>query len=218
MTILLLLGLILGIRHALEPDHVAAVLALSTQSRSLSATAKQGVMWGVGHTITLIIFSMMLIGLQIKIDQSVFILFEVAAGIIIIMMGFDVINKTRKLYSERSNEHKNIVATEPLHNTRLSLRALGIGLLHGAAGSSVIIALVTTTLDSIYLKFTYIALFSVGLILSMSLLSLLISVPLHRGTKYFPSRHIQIFTGTLAILVGIKILYDFSTQINTLVT
>lgn len=218
MTILLILGLIIGIRHSLEPDHVAAVLVLSTQSKSLSATAKQGAMWGIGHTITLLIFSMMLIGLQIKIGESVFILFEVAAGLIVIMMGFDALNKTRNIYYQRKNEKGNAAITEAHNKTKLSLRALGIGLLHGAAGSGVIIALVTTTLDSIYLKFTYIALFSIGLILSMALLSLLMSIPLYRGIKYLHTRYLQIATGTLAILIGMKILYDFGAQMNTLIT
>ena len=210
MTVLLVLGLLIGIRHALEPDHVAAVLALSTQSRSLSATAKQGALWGIGHTITLLIFSMILMGLKIKINESVFILFEIVAGLIIILIGFYILNKTNNIYYER----KNVTITNFHDKTRLTFRALGIGLLHGAAGSGVIIALITTTLNSIYLKFTYIALFSIGLIISMSLLSLLMSVPLHRGIKYLPTRYLKFSTGLLAIFIGMKILYEFSSQIN----
>lgn len=210
MTVLLILGLLIGIRHALEPDHVAAVLALSTQSRSLSATAKQGALWGIVHTITLLIFSMILMGLKIKINESVFILFEIVAGLIIILIGFDILNKTKNIYYER----KNVTITNFHDKTRLTFIALGIGLLHGAAGSGVIIALIRTTLNSIYLKFTYIALFSIGLIISMSLLSLLMSVPLHRGIKYLPTRYLKFSTGLLAIFIGMKILYEFSSQIN----
>ncbi len=217
MSVLLIFGLIMGIRHTLEPDHVAAVLALSTQSRSLSATAKQGAIWGIGHTITLFIFSIMLLGLHIKIDKSLFIMFEISAGLIIVIMGVDILNKTRKLYSERKIEKNKIAITES-RNNNLPFKALGIGLLHGAAGSGIIIALVTTTLESTCLKFTYIALFSLGLIASMSLLSLLMSVPLHCGNKYFPARHLNISSGVLAILIGMKIIYDFSNQANILVT
>ena len=218
MSVLLILGLIVGIRHALEPDHLAAILALSAQSRSMSATAKQGAMWGLGHTITLLIFSMMLIVLQIKIDKNVFILFEVAAGFIIILMGLNLLIKTKNNYCGQGDVRKSITNTKSQNNSKLSLRALGIGLLHGAAGSGVIIALVTTTLDSIYLKFTYIVLFSIGLIISMSLLSILMSVPLHRGAKYFPSQYLKAAAGAIAILIGIKVIYEFSSQINTLLT
>lgn len=218
MSVLLILGLIMGIRHTLKPDHVAAVLALSAQSRSLSATAKQGAIWGVGHTIMLFIFSIMLLDLHTKIDRSLFILFGIAVGLIIIIIGIDILNKTSKLYSERKIEKSKIAITESRNNNSLLFKALGIGSLHGAAGSGIIIALVTTTLESTYLKFTYIALFSLGLVASMSLLSLLMSVPLHHGNKYFLARYLKVASEALAILVGMKIIYGFGTQVNNLVT
>ncbi|MDH3607737.1 MAG: hypothetical protein OEQ24_00660 [Gammaproteobacteria bacterium] len=216
MTLLFILAVIIGIRHAFEPDHMAAVLTVSTQSNSLSATAKQGAIWGVGHTITLFIFSMVLMGLNIEIDGSVFVLFEFIIGLVLVWMGLDVVNKSKNLFYDREN--KNIKSTRVPENnkTKLSLKSLTVGLLHGAAGSSVIIALITTTIDSIYLKFTYIALFSIGLIISMSLLSILMTMPLHRKIKFIPFRYFKVITGTLAILIGVKILYQSSAQIGTL--
>lgn len=216
MTVLLILAITLGIRHAFEPDHVAAVLTVSSRSNSLSATAKQGAMWGVGHTITLSIISMMLIGWKIEIDKSVFVVFEFLVGVVLILMGIDVLRRAKMLVTEKArnkNKYKNIQLDG---NTKLSLKTLGIGLLHGAAGSGVIIALVTTTIDSIYLKFTYIALFSIGLIISMSLLSLLMCIPIHHRIKLFPSRYFKLAAGSLAILIGMKILYHSSIQLNML--
>ncbi len=209
MTLLFILAITIGIRHAFEPDHMAAVLTVSTQSNSLSATAKQGAIWGVGHTITLFIFSMILMGLNIEIDRNVFVLFEFIIGLVLIWMGFDVVNKSKILLNDRGSN--NI-------ESKLSLKSLAVGLLHGAAGSGVIIALITTTIDSIYLKFTYIALFSFGLIISMSLLSILMTMPMHRSIKIIPLRYFKVITGTLAILIGMKILYQSSTQISTLLT
>ena len=218
MTVLILLAITIGIRHAFEPDHVAAVLTVSTQSNSVSATAKQGAIWGVGHTITLFIFSIVLMGLKIEIDRGVFVLFEFIIGLVLIWMGIDVVKKAKILFSTRINENINLVHSSKNNKTKLSLKALSIGLLHGAAGSGVIIALITTTIDSIYLKFTYIALFSIGLIISMSLLSILMTMPLHRRIKFIPFRYFKVVAGTLAILIGMKILYQSSTQISTLLT
>lgn len=215
MTALLILALAIGIRHAFEPDHVAAVLTVSTQSNSLTATAKQGAIWGIGHTITLFTFSMLLMGLQVNIDESVFLSFECLVGIVLILMGFDVINKTR-LIRDRTADQGLTSYKRLNHKAKLSLKALGIGLLHGAAGSGVIIAIVTTTIDSTYLKFAYIALFSVGLIISMSLLSMLMSVPLQRQINVLPARRFKIITGSIAILIGVKMLYASGLQINTL--
>ena len=208
MTVLLILAITLGIRHAFEPDHVAAVLCVSTESNSLSATATQGAIWGVGHTITLVLFSMMLIGLQIEINDSVFISFEFIVGIILILMGIDVLKKLKTQYNSGEIIGNN--------KTRLSLKILGVGLLHGAAGSGVIIALITTSIESIYLKFTYIAIFSIGLIFCMSLLSILMSMPVHRQIKLVHLRYIKAAAGTLAILVGVKMLYQSGVQISTL--
>ena len=81
MTLLFILAITIGIRHAFEPDHMAAVLTVSTESNSLSATAKQGAIWGVGHTITLFIFSMVLMGLDIKLDS----IFSIAITVICIL-------------------------------------------------------------------------------------------------------------------------------------
>lgn len=216
MTVLLILAITIGIRHAFEPDHVTAVLTISTESNSLTATAKQGAIWGIGHTITLFIFSMMLMGLQIEIDKTVFVLFEFVVGLILILMGMSVIKKAKILFPDNINANKSTTIKRKINKTRLSLKALGIGLLHGAAGSGVIMALITTTIDSIYLKFTYIALFSLGLIISMSLLSILMSIPLHSPLKLFPTRYFKVTTGSLAILIGIKIIYQSGIQINTL--
>ena len=216
MTLLFILAITIGIRHAFEPDHMAAVLTVSTQSNSLSATAKQGAIWGVGHTITLFIFSMVLMGLNIKIDGSVFVLFEFVIGLVLILMGLDVINKSKILFFGDVNKNDKSSITPKNDETKLSLKLLSVGLLHGAAGSGVIIAIVTTTIDSIYLKFTYIALFSVGLIISMSLLSILMAIPFHRKMKIIPFRYFKVITGTLALLIGMKILFQSSAQIGTL--
>jgi len=210
MTVLLLLAITIGIRHAFEPDHIAAVLTISTQSKSLSATAKQGAIWGVGHTITLLIFSMILIVWQIKIDEGVFALLELFVGVILILMGIDVIKNIKK------TNKKNYFIKTSQHDSALTLKAFGIGLLHGAVGSGVIIALVTTTIDSLYLKFTYITLFSVGLITCMAVLSILVSGPLHRHLNIFPLRYLKIAAGSIAILIGMKILFQSGIQINTL--
>ena len=95
MTLLLIFGLILGIRHALEPDHLAAVLVLSAHSKSLSSTVKQGVMWGLGHTITLLLFSMIILGWKIHIDETIFMFIETMAGLIILFMGLEILIKTK---------------------------------------------------------------------------------------------------------------------------
>lgn len=215
MTLLLALALLIGIRHAFEPDHIAAVLTVSAQSKSLSATAKQGAIWGIGHTITLFTFSLLLIGIQVEINERIYVSFDFLIGCLLVLMGLDVLKKTKTIISNQTGD--NIEIPRTLNNkTFLSLKALGIGLLHGAAGSGVIIAIVTTTIDSIYLKFTYITLFSIGLIICMSLFSMLMGIPLQRRVSMLPTRYFKIIAGSAAIVIGLRMLYTSSQQINSL--
>lgn len=216
MSALLLFALLIGIRHTLEPDHLAAVLAVSAQSNSITATARQGAIWGIGHTITLFVFSMLLLGMQIEIDKSIFLSLELLVGLVLILMGIDVINNTRILFSKKFDRYS---ATSKEHNrgSLLTLKALGIGLLHGAAGSGVIIAIVSTTIDSIYLKFAYIALFSVGLIFSMALLSMLVSMPAQRRINLISKKQFKIIIGSVGIIIGLHMLYTSGLQMHTLV-
>ncbi len=216
MSALLLLALLIGIRHTFEPDHLAAVLAVSAQSNSITATARQGAIWGIGHTITLFVFSMLLLGMQVEIDSSIFLSLELLVGLVLILMGIDVINNTHILFGKKSSSNSTISGKHS-RGTHLSLKALGVGLLHGAAGSGVIVAIVSTTIDSIYLKFAYIALFSVGLIFSMALLSMLVSMPAQRRINLISKKQFKIFVGGIAIIIGLHMLYTSGSQIHTLV-
>ena len=216
MSALLLLALLIGIRHAFEPDHLAAVLAVSAQSNSITATARQGAIWGIGHTITLFMFSMLLLGMQIEINESIFLSFELLVGLVLILMGINVINNTQILFSKKSNNY-SAISNKYSRGTILSLKALGIGLLHGAAGSGVIIAIVSTTIDSIYLKFAYIALFSIGLILCMALLSMVVSMPAQRRINLVSKKQFKIIIGGTAIIIGLYMLYTSGIQMHTLV-
>jgi threonine/homoserine/homoserine lactone efflux protein len=212
MTILLILIIIMSVRHAFEPDHIAALLTISSQSHSLTSVAKQGAIWGFGHSITLFIFSVILVGLQIEINESVFIILECLVGLVLIFMGITVIKNHKITTTNKYNDSKWMT----VQKNKLSLKAFFIGLLHGAAGSGVIITIITSKIESISLKFTYIAVFSLFLIISMALLSVLMSMPLKRKIKLFPIRYLNIGIGTIAVLIGIKMLYEFSIQMNML--
>ena len=167
-------------------------------------------MWGLGHTITLLLFSMIILGWKIHIDETIFMFIETMAGLIILFMGLEILIKTKLFSFEKCEDKEKLIFKNSCNNTTFSLRALCIGLVHGAAGSGVIIAFVSATMDSMYSIFTYIALFSIGLIITMSLFSFLLSVPIYRNIKSFPSEYLHFISGILAILIGLKLIYNFS--------
>src|SRR4051794_37898267 len=82
-----LLGLLLGIRHAVDPDHVVAVAAIATGQRSIRRASLIGAMWGVGHTVTILLVGGAIIVFRIAIPPRIGLAFEFAVGIVLIVLG-----------------------------------------------------------------------------------------------------------------------------------
>lgn len=214
LSLILILSLLIGIRHAMEPDHVAAMLVFSTQSRSVSASVKQGTIWSLGHSMTLVVFSLVLMLFEIEINAKTFVWFELIVGIIIIMMGIELICNPQISSFQKYSKNKPWNRNHSYSTIRHPMRAFGIGLVHGAAGSGVVIALATTMLDSMYLKLGYIMLFSIGLTIGVSLLSALLKSSLFLANKKaMSSKCISIAASLMILLVGVKLIYDVTENI-----
>jgi ABC-type nickel/cobalt efflux system permease component RcnA len=95
MTVLsiLLIGFLLGVKHAVESDHLAAVAALATDQRSMTATIRQGVAWGVGHTVTLMLVGGVVLLLGKAIPASFEQALELCVGLMLTGLGADVIRR-----------------------------------------------------------------------------------------------------------------------------
>src|SRR5437870_13282515 len=90
MTALLILGFFLGVRHALEADHVAAVASLATRSSSLANTIRVAAAWGVGHTTTLVFFGSILLVLDAALSPAAGRVLESVVGVLLSALGLDV--------------------------------------------------------------------------------------------------------------------------------
>src|SRR5579864_4627569 len=96
MITLLLLGLLLGMRHALEADHVAAVASLATQSKGMRRTVLQGAVWGLGHTLTLLAVGGACLLLRAAISARLAAALEGAVGVMLVLLGADVLLRMRR--------------------------------------------------------------------------------------------------------------------------
>jgi len=224
---LLSLGFLLGMRHALESDHVAAVASLATRSRSMGDTLRQGAVWGAGHTLTLFIFGSLVLLLDTVIPETLARFLEFMVGLMLIGLGIDVL---RRQLSERIHFHVHRHADGRLHfhahshadervhaavhhhhhRSRFPLRALFIGMMHGMAGSA---ALILLTLQSVHSPLTgilYIMLFGVGSIAGMATLSAIIAVPLCYSFSCLRWAHtgLQALVGVTTLYVGGMMVYD----------
>jgi hypothetical protein len=218
----LLIGFLLGIRHAADPDHLAAVATLAIRQHSLIQSVRQGVAWGLGHSVVLLAVGGAVLALGASIPRGVATALELVVAGMLIALGVDVL---RRLARERIHVH--VHTHEPgirhvhahghalgegrraghhdhAHNG-MPWRALAIGMTHGMAGSAGLIVLSLGAVQSWQTGIMFIALFGAGSIVGMLALSIAIAIPLRvtavRLGKLFNSLAVAI--GGLSCALGL---------------
>ena len=225
MVSLLVLGFFIGMRHALEADHVAAVSSLATRSAGPRECVKQGIFWGLGHTLTLFLFGSVVLLLDRVLPEKLASGLELAVGVMLVLLGLDVL---RRLARERVHfhlhEHDDGVrhfhghshAGEPAHDAhghghwrKLPLRALVVGMVHGMAGSAALILLTLETVPSVATGLLYMLLFGAGSIAGMALLSVAIAVPLRFSATGLTRLHGMLHgaIGLATVAIGVATAY-----------
>lgn len=226
----LLLGLLFGMKHAMEADHVAAVASLATRSSSPGEAARFGIAWGLGHTLTLFAFGSAVLLLGLTIPETMAHALELAVGVMLVGLGADVVRRLWKqgLHihphrhgSERHlhlHDHPPAKAAVPhahvphahAHKRVLPLRALCVGLVHGMAGSAALVLLTLGTIESAWLGIAYIALFGLGSIGGMMALSFAIGLPLRLTAHKLGGLYsgLTFAIGLMTIALGASIVWD----------
>jgi ABC-type nickel/cobalt efflux system permease component RcnA len=224
MLSVLALGLLLGLQHALDVDHLAAVASLSSRGRGLRDAARQGAAWGVGHAVTLLLVggSVLLIGNTV--GPQIALLLEATVGLMLIILGGDVLLQFRRrrvhfhVHSHGDGRHVHAHSHRPgedhgrdphqhRHEHRPPLRALIVGMVHGMAGSAALIVLALGSAQSIWHGMAYIALFGFGSIVGMTALATIIALPLSWSARGLTWAHngltaaFGLFTVTLGALL-----------------
>lgn len=195
MLYVLGLGFLIGMKHALEADHVAAVASLATGQRSFGETTRLGVAWGLGHTVTLFLIGGVVLALDTVVPETVARVLEFAVGLMLVALGIDVIVRLRRgkahfhahdhggarhfhAHRHRAEERHDRAAHAHVHPRGLPLRAMVVGLVHGMAGSAALVLLTLSTIQSPWMGMAYMALFGLGSMVGMGILSCAIAVPL----------------------------------------
>lgn len=234
MLTLLALGFVLGMRHALEADHAAAVASLALRSRSVSHTIRQGLAWGIGHTLTLLFFSSVVLILGLVIPEQFAEGLEFAVGIMLIGLGVDVLRRMWKdrihfhlhqhpdtrphfhAHTHQANEN-HAVSTEHTHThpTGFPYRALLVGLMHGMAGSAALIVLTLQTVISPVEAVSYILMFGLGSTLGMGMFSMVMAIPIWYSAQTLTWLHqgIQTCVGISTALLGLFIMYQHGSRL-----
>lgn len=177
------LALLLGARHASEPDHVMAVSTLVAGAPNARRAAYLGAVWGVGHAIALLAVGVALMWLHLGLPERVAALFELAVAAMLLVLGTRSIVRAVALQralrrgAPRQHSHVHVHPASALH---LARRPLLIGLVHGLAGSGALSALALANMPSFATAVVYILCFGAGSVVGMMALSGLAGVPLSR--------------------------------------
>jgi sulfite exporter TauE/SafE len=217
----LLIGFVLGLQHAIEADHLAAVSTIVSEKKSLLSASIVGGLWGVGHTISLFAVGILVIFLKLQISESVEAKLEAIVGGMLVLLGM---NALRKLFTaekihvhthehgEREHVHLHTHSTERTETShhRFSPRSIGIGMVHGLAGSAALMLLVVPTIASPAIALVYILIFGVGSIGGMMAMSLLIGLPVHFTANRFEflNKGIRLCAGVFSLALGGFIVYE----------
>ncbi|MFL6556777.1 MAG: urease accessory protein UreH, partial [Bacillus sp. (in: firmicutes)] len=156
---ILLLGFLLGIKHAIEPDHIIAVSTIASESKNLKRSVFAGVYWGIGHTATLFIVGMFLIVAKNTITDTVAMSLEFIVGIMLVILGLNSIVAIMK----HRHHHPLTVGSQTIEKKgRTHYKSFFIGLIHGLAGSAAMVLLTMSTVSTVWQGALYILIFGCG--------------------------------------------------------
>jgi hypothetical protein len=190
------LGFVLGLKHAMDPDHIVAVTTFLGKERQLRRACSIGLFWGLGHTIALSIAGLVVIGLKIPISKWLADRLELGVAAMLIILGARLIARVHRHWHEHHHD---------FHWHRLGLRPMLVGIVHGTAGSAALTLLVLSTISSTLNGLLYILVFGVGSMLGMLVISLLLSMPLQFAGERLSAatRPLQMSTGVLSCGFGL---------------
>jgi hypothetical protein len=188
----LALGFVLGLRHALDVDHLAAISTFVSEERNVLRSTLVGVSWGMGHTVSLLVFGLLVAAFRLALTPRLSQFLEFLVGLMLIFLGANVLFRLARGRAihihphahdgvEHTHLHVHVGRTEHEHQhrtMRLGGRPFVVGVVHGLAGTAALMMLVVGALPSLLLAAGYILIFGAGSIGGMTAMSLLMSVPL----------------------------------------
>jgi hypothetical protein len=216
------LGFLLGMQHALEADHIAAVSSIAARRSHVGDIVKHGLTWGLGHTVTLFVFAGAAILLGHAIPDDLARPLETAVGIMLVGLGTHVL---WRLWRDRVHFHTHGHGDGTVHihahshagETKTHARAphdhthgfrwrtLLVGLMHGMAGSAALLVLAVSQAASPAAGLAYVALFGFGSMIGMGALSTVIAAPLVLSARWltWANSSLQGAVGLVTIAIGV---------------
>ncbi|WP_458760166.1 urease accessory protein UreH domain-containing protein [Afipia sp. TerB] len=221
------LGFVLGMQHALEADHIAAVSSIAARRSKVGDIVKHGLTWGLGHTITLFLFAGAALVLGQAIPEHIERPLETAVGVMLVGLGAHVL---WRLWRDRVHFHQHShgdgtrhihvhshageaaphARSDHDHAHGFRWRSLLVGLMHGMAGSAALLVLTVSQARDPVQGLLYVLLFGVGSMIGMGALSTAIALPIAASAKFltWANRGLQIAVGIVTIAIGLNTIVE----------
>lgn len=226
-SLVLTLGLAIGLQHAFEPDHIAAVTTQMSRQKNKSHSVKElikkgtikssfiGALWGAGHTTTLALVGLSVFVLSVNIPDIFFISSEFVVGAMLIFLAITTLYNKKLFKIKHMHVHTHEDGTIHTHphdhssDHKHGHKSYLIGCIHGLAGSGALLVLVAGTLGSIQEMLSFILIFGIGSIIGMTLISSLIGIPFALSNKAVSlEKMLRYIVGSVSFLIGVSIVYE----------
>ena len=193
-----ILAALLGFRHAFETDHLVAVSNIVTKRNSVLLSMKDGIFWGLGHSSSILLIGFGILLLKWAVPGEYFRSLEGAVGAMIVVLGLFrlwqfvkqkplLVHTHEHTHDEQAQHHIHLHKTEVQNHSHLHLHkvSFGVGILHGLAGSGVLIAVAIASVKTIGSSLFFLLIFSIGCIAGMMLASAILSLPFSKKLQSF---------------------------------
>ncbi len=215
---------VFGLKHAVEPDHLAAVSSIVSERKSLFSSMIVGGWWGCGHTLSLLLTGLVvtLLGINLRGEHLSFL--DTLVATMLVALGLNALRKLaaerrqasgietqiEKIVTHRAARESKSMSENP-GSRRIGLRPLIVGMIHGLAGSAALLLLLIPVIPSFWLKLIYLLVFGAGSIIGMMMMSWLVGLPTHLTAARFALVNIGVraLAGLFGVLFGLRLLYEF---------
>jgi high-affinity nickel-transport protein len=237
-----LLGFVLGLQHATDPDHLVAVATIVTRERRFTDGALVGVLWGLGHMATLTAAGALIVGSRLTLGAGVASGLELLVAAMLVGLGVlrlrdaargfgalhlagehdhggaEVVHRHPHTHGDGSHEaphvhpSRRLLAALPERRGRLPLRALLVAAVHGLAGSAAASLLVLATISTPSGAVAYLLVFGLGTIAGMAALTAAMAYPVSLALRFGRARQALALCAGLGS-IAFGLYYSYSTLI-----
>ena len=220
------LGFVLGLRHALDPDHLVAVSTIVGEHRSLKKSSLVGTFWGLGHTASLLLAGVAIIVLKLRVSEASALWMEFAVAVMLVLLGARALSRALRgwklhvhMHTHDGHRHIHLHLHRPgeehahvhRHLLGFGARPFLVGMVHGMAGSAGLMLLVLATIPSAIAALIYVGVFGLGSVGGMLVMSGLMSLPFILTGKKFGAVNegLQFATGLSSFAFGLFLVWQY---------